>query len=198
MPSRIQPATSSAIAAASSTWATLRRIRSRSERIFAITGSAEMPSAVPMNSAKTSRSVVAADEGARAARAPSAMPASTGITRLPIATRAGRAAEAPDQREIGLEPGQDRAAGTRRSTPARRAARAAADRPGTASRASAGARWPSTLGPSSRPAASSPITRGLADRAHRAAERARGEQQREQLEPEDQKLVLARHGGGGR
>ena len=42
MPSRIQPATSSAIAAAISTCAMLRRIRSRSERIFAITGSAEM------------------------------------------------------------------------------------------------------------------------------------------------------------
>jgi hypothetical protein len=87
MPSRIQPARSSAIAAAISTCAMLRRIRSRSERIFAITGSAEMPSAVPMNSANTSRSVDPPTNASGSAR-PRATPASTGSTRLPTATRA--------------------------------------------------------------------------------------------------------------
>ena len=78
---------SSAIAAASITCAMFRRIRSRSERIFAITGSAEIPSAVPMNSANTSRGVPSPTKASGSAT-PTATPARTGSTRLPSATRA--------------------------------------------------------------------------------------------------------------
>ena len=182
MPSRIQPATSSTIAAASSTCATLRRIRSRSERIFAITGSAEMPSAVPMKSAKTARSAPRAEEGSRAARRRAPMPASTGSTQAAERDARGGAPEAPDQREVGLEAGQDQQQEDADPGEARRAGCAAADRPGRASAWRPGREMPehARAEQQARPRArrSPPAARSRASRhrarAPRAAARAAG------------------------
>ena len=193
MPSRIQPAMSLAIAAAISTCATLRRIRSRSERIFAITGSAEMPSAVPMNSANTKRSVVAADErvGQREAERDAR---EHGEHEAADRDARGGAAEAADQRGIGLEPGQDQQqehADPRRAREQRALERVVREQPVVECRREVAEH----ARPEQQSGRELADHRGLPDRAQHAAERARGEQQREQLEPEQQELVFGGHRG---
>jgi hypothetical protein len=104
----------------------------------------------------------------------------------------GGPAEAADQRRIGLESGQDQEqedADPRRPCEQRALERLGGEQPVVQARSEM-----------SEDARSEQQARGqladhrrLPDRAQASAERARGEQQREQLEPEDQELVLGGH-----
>ena len=147
------------MAAAIIAWAMLRRIRPSCVSTAASTGSAEMPSAVPMKSAKTVRCAAVADEriGHDEAHAET-----EGDRDQQAADRHARggAAEPAHQREVGLEAGDDQQ--QQHAEPGDAAEQAALQRVGREEpvRRRPGARWPSTEGPSSRPAVSSPITGG--------------------------------------
>ena len=142
-----------------------------------------------MNSANTTRSVAPPTNASGSAK-PSRDAREHGEHEAADRDARGGAAEAADQRGVGLEPGQDQQqedADPRRSREQRAAA---AGRPGTASACSAGARWPEHARPEQQARGELADHRRLPDRAQRAAEHARGEQQHEQLEPEEQELVF--------
>jgi hypothetical protein len=162
-----QPAVSSTTPAERITSPMLRRARSRSMRILAMTGMAEMAMAVARKKLKRTRRSGWARYWSGISE-PSTKPLTKGIT-MPIAEamRAARPRLRSRRRSVSSPVSSRRR--TIPSSPTTSSRLNWAETRGNTAAASWGAKCPSTVGPRTIPAASSPMTAGSAIRRHSSA-----------------------------
>ena len=153
-----QPTTSLAMPAATVIWPKSRLIKPSSERILAITASADTDSAAATNSANTVRSAPPPTKSSGNSR-PVTSPAASGTTRLNPVTRAA----ARPRRRISARSVSNPAVTSSRATPSQATANKAPEEISECGRNQSkplGQTWPKTEGPSTTPAARWPITEG--------------------------------------
>ena len=191
-PSRIHPATSSTIAAAISACATLRRMRSRSERIFAITGSAERLERRAHEEREDVAPADVADEdgGQREAERDRRPRSGSGGSRARRAPSRGRGAGSARGRSRARSA---RAAGRRPPRPRRPGAPRCTGSGGKSQPSIAGRELAEDARPEDQAGGELAHHGGLPPVAHERAQRAGREDEGEKLAPEDEELMLARH-----